>query len=218
MTTLRKQFFLFALVTFLVLVRSVVFAQTDRDELISLYNATGGDSWSSNSGWKDSPTSADGFNEEPCTEPVWYGVTCTGFVSTLYLNDNQLTGEIPAALGNTWGLKRLNLGDNQLTGEIPAELANLSNLEYLNLGDNQLTGEIPAELSNLTNLEQLSLGGNQLTGEIPKELGNLTNLNDGIEGFQNGLDLGNNHLYTDSNTLREFINSKSAEPFQITIQ
>ena len=58
MTTLRKQFFLFALVTFLVLVRSVVFAQTDRDELISLYNATGGDSWSSNSGWKDSPTSA----------------------------------------------------------------------------------------------------------------------------------------------------------------
>ena len=103
----RKQFFLFALVTFLVLVRSVVFAQTDRDELISLYNATGGDSWSSNSSWKDSPTSADGFNNDPCAEPFWYGVTCgndynlpPGQVAFFNLDNNQLTGEVPAELGN----------------------------------------------------------------------------------------------------------------------
>ena len=31
---------------------------------------------------------------------------------------------------------------NQLTGEIPAELGDLSNLEYLYLFNNQLTGEI----------------------------------------------------------------------------
>ena len=73
------------LLTFLLLVQPVAFAQsflmsastTERDALISLYNTTGGDSWGANSGWKDSPTSADGFNEDPCSEPAWYGVTCS---------------------------------------------------------------------------------------------------------------------------------------------
>ena len=104
------------LLTFLLLVQPVAFAQsflmsastTERDALISLYNTTGGDSWGANSGWKDSPTSADGFNEDPCVEPVWHGVTCTGDSVT-----------------------QLNLSYNQLTGEIPVELANLSNLEDL---------------------------------------------------------------------------------------
>ena len=41
---------------------------------------------------------------------------------------------------------------NQLTGEIPAELGNLANLQSLYLYNNQLTGEIPAELGNLANL------------------------------------------------------------------
>ena len=93
---------------------------------------------------------------------------------------NELTGDIPAELGNLSNLETLWLHGNQLTGEIPTELGNLSNLETLNLGGNQLTGDIPTELGNLSNLAWLSLWGNQLTGDIPRELGNLSNLQGGL--------------------------------------
>ena len=46
----------------------------------------------------------------------------------------------------------LHLPSNQLTGEIPAEIGNLTNLIRLDLSDNQLTGSIPAEIGNLINL------------------------------------------------------------------
>ena len=182
------------LVTFLLLVQPV-FAQIERDALISLYMATGGDAWGGNSGWKDSPVLADGFNEDPCTAPLWHGVTCSSL-------KNSTTSE--------YTVTSINLEFNGLTGEIPSELGNLSNLEYLDMFTNQLMGEIPSELGNLSNLEYLDLNDNQLTGKIPASFINLTSLYDG-----GGLFLNGNHLYTDSNTLREFLNSKSSEPWKL---
>ena len=135
--------------------------------LVALYNATGGANWRNNGNW---------LSNAPMGE--WHGVTTDsdGRVTDLSLYDNQLTGEIPAELGDLPSLEVLSLYDNQLTGEIPAELGGLSNLTELYLDRNQLTGEIPAELGSLTNLRWLYLNNNQLTGEIPAELGNLTNL------------------------------------------
>ena len=141
--------------------------ETDRAALVALYNATDGENWLDRTNW---------LSDVPTGE--WSGVTtnANGRVTDLSLYDNQLTGEIPAELGNLTNLEGLDLFSNQLTGEIPAELGNLTNLEGLDLASNQLTGEIPAELGDLTNLEGLDLASNQLTGEIPAELGNLTNL------------------------------------------
>ena len=142
-------------------------AATDRAALAALYNATDGANWLNNGNW---------LSNAPMGE--WHGVTTDsdGRVTQLILATNQLTGEIPAELGNLSNLTWLDLDTNQLTGEIPAELGNLTNLEWLDLDTNQLTGEIPAELGNLSNLERLLLGDNQLTGGIPAELGSLTNL------------------------------------------
>ena len=67
----------------------------------------------------------------------------------LYLNSNQLTGEIPAKLGYLTRLSELILSGNQLTGEIPTELFNLKKLDIFDLSSNQLCGEIPVELKNL---------------------------------------------------------------------
>lgn len=140
---------------------------TDRDVLIALYDALGGDNWKNNTNW--------GTNA-PLSE--WYGVSVDdeGRVNDIRLYGNNLVGSIPAALGNLSNLESLNLGDNQLTGSIPVELGNLSKLKELYLGLNQLSGSIPAELGELSNLESLILMDNQLTGNIPVELGSLSQL------------------------------------------
>ena len=142
-------------------------AATDRAALVAFYNATGGANWGNNGNW---------LSNAPMGE--WHGVITDsdGRVTNLDLYDNQLTGAIPAELGNLTKLELLSLYDNQLTGAIPAEVGDLSNLTELYLDRNQLTGEIPAELGSLTSLKGLSLYRNQLTGEIPAELGSLTSL------------------------------------------
>ena len=107
---------------------------------------------------------------------TWEGVRVSGTpprVTRLRLNSNQLTGSIPAALGNLTALETLSLFSNQLTGSIPA-LSTLTALETLSLFSNQLTESIPA-LSALTALETLNLSDNQLSGTIPT-LSTLTDL------------------------------------------
>ena len=150
---------------------------SDRAALVALYNATGGENWLNSDGW---------LGSQPIGQ--WRGVTTddNGRVTRLNLRDNQLSGEIPAELGDLSNLIDLYFFGNGLSGEIPGELGNLSNLTHLDLDDNQLSGEIPGELGNLSNLTELILSNNQLSGEIPVELGNLSNLI--------GLDLHSNQL------------------------
>ena len=138
----------------------------DRAALVALYNATDGTNWTNSTNWLTNTLLKD-----------WYGVTTNdaGWVSGLDLGNNNLSGPIPAALGELTNLTDLVLAENQLSGPIPLELGNLTNLEMLALSGN-LTGSIPPELGNLANLETLTLAGAGLTGSIPPELGNLSNL------------------------------------------
>ena len=141
----------------------------DRAALEALYEATDGANWDDNTNWGSSL---------PLDE--WHGVgTFTGGrVHQLLLNNNGLTGEIPAALGSLTSLRWLILTNNNgLTGEIPAALGSLTSLRILEFRNNGLTGAIPAALGSLTNLTQLLLQDNQLTGSIPSS-GSLTNLED----------------------------------------
>ena len=140
---------------------------SDRAALVALYHSTEGASWTTSTNW---------LSGRPLDE--WHGVTTNsdGRVTELLLWGNQLTGSIPAELGDLTNLETLWLEENRLTGSIPAELGDLTNLETLVLWENQLTGSIPAELGDLTNLDWLVLANNRLTGSIPAELGDLTNL------------------------------------------
>ncbi len=158
--------------------------QQERDALVALYNSTDGDNWDGNANWNAG---------DPCID-LWNGVGCNneGNVTGLYLSWNNLTGNIPAEIGNLAMLTDLSLSFNNLEGSIPAEIGDLEMLTILSLGWNNFTGSIPGEIGNLTSLEYLNLNGdgtipeNKLTGSIPAEIGNITSLM--------SLDLGWNSL------------------------
>ncbi len=138
--------------------------QIDSLALVDLYNATDGANWE-DFAWD-------------LSQPIdtWYEVelNADGCVKWLTLDEQGLTGTLPASLGTMQSLTHLDLFRNNLTGTIPPELGNLSNMQYMDLNHNQFSGIIPIELCNLSNLRRLNLSSNQLTGTIPACLGNLS--------------------------------------------
>ena len=173
----------------------------DFQALAALYNATGGPGWRNSTNW---------LSDEPLSE--WHGIrtNTAGRVVELGLNGNNLSGSLPAELGDFEYLESLILYNNRISGPVPPELGRLgrlktlflnscgvygpippeigqlTDLEILNLSGNDLSGSIPAEMGGMTRLKWLWLGGNQLTGSIPAELGQLEKLEQ--------LYLGNNVL------------------------
>ncbi|GAB5519606.1 MAG: hypothetical protein RhofKO_18570 [Rhodothermales bacterium] len=134
--------------------------------LVDFYNNTNGDDWTNYDGWMTTTT--------PCS---WTGVSCRdGQVRGLQLVNNNLSGTLPASLGDLTGLEGLGLGTNNLTGSIPAEFGALTSLDGLGLQQNNLSGTLPASLGNLTALTFFDVGGNALTGGLPATFGNLTAL------------------------------------------
>ncbi|WP_419948336.1 Ig-like domain-containing protein [Candidatus Palauibacter sp.] len=139
----------------------------ERSDLIKLYEAMGGESWTVDSLW---------LTDAPLED--WYGikVNSAGRVTTINLNRNNLSGEIPPEIQYFPELDTLRLDYNRLEGEIPAEIGELTGLKRMDIDGNPFTGSIPPELGNLVNLQVLWIAGDQLTGSIPPEFGNLASL------------------------------------------
>lgn len=159
--------------------------------LKKLYDSLGGSSWTNKTGWNTDAELKD-----------WFGITMSGNkITSINLKGNNLTGKIPASLGETLavtralleaetrsdddattratenvsilgGLKELDLSDNKISGSIPSEIGNLTSLTKLNLSNNNLTGGLPATIVNLTKLEVLSVENNQLTEKVSDEIMN----------------------------------------------
>ncbi len=160
----------------------------ERQALLDFYASTNGPGWSVSSNW----------NGAAGTECTWFGVTCNGGQTTVIriaLPANQLSGPLPASLGNLSNLQDLWLNSNQLSGSIPSTAGNPSlvtiwlrsnqlsgpipsfganpGLLDLDLGLNQLSGTIPSFAAN-TSLQNLYLHSNQLSGTIPSFAGNTS--------------------------------------------
>ncbi len=60
------------------------------EALKGLYDSTGGDNWTNNTGWLE--------NQNPCS---WFGINCvSGSVDSISLYSNNISGVLPAELGN----------------------------------------------------------------------------------------------------------------------
>ncbi|CAJ1975578.1 unnamed protein product [Sphenostylis stenocarpa] len=132
-------------------------------------------------------------------------------LNQLYLGRNQISGEIPTAMGNLIGLTQLMMGDNLIGGIIPSSfgkfqkmqelelranqlsghmgdfVGNLSQLFYLDMGRNMLEGNIPSTIGNCQKLQHLNLAQNKFTGTVPLEIFNLSSLSNLLTLSQNSL-------------------------------
>ncbi len=136
--------------------------QQDSLALVAVYNSTNGANWKTKTNWLTGNVS------------TWFGVTTQcDRVTQVDLNNNNLVGPLPSAIGNFSFLKSLKLYGNPISGTIPSAIGNLINLNSLQLNDAQLSGPLPAALGNLAQLQYLYLGNNQLTGSIPSSIETL---------------------------------------------
>ncbi|XP_031108810.1 probable LRR receptor-like serine/threonine-protein kinase IRK [Ipomoea triloba] len=97
-------------------------------------------------------------------------------IVALDMSHNNLSGEIPSALGDFDGLEFLNLSGNKLYGNIPNSIGKLKSLDMLDLSENELNGSIPTEIGEATSLRELRLQKNYLDGGIPASIGNCLSL------------------------------------------
>ena len=142
----------------------VVLTLSDREVLDSIFRITGGANWTDTTGW---------LSDQPLSE--WAGVrtNAAGKVVDLSLGNNNLTGRMPALLGELGYLVTLDMSGNALGGGIPAGLHRLKRLRNLVLNGNALTGVLPPELGSLPALRYLHIGANTLGGVVPRSYANL---------------------------------------------
>ncbi len=155
--------------------------QTEHDALVNLYSATGGASWTNNSGW----------NGPLGTEGSWYGVTVASVegadhVTRVELRQNNLTGTLPAIFAAFPRLQALDMTNNYtlLAGPIP-DLSACTDLQEMILDNtNRNDTAFPAWITSLGSLRILSLNYNELSGSLPSGLWNMTGLTKLDLGYQ----------------------------------
>jgi len=111
------------------------------------------------------------------SECEWLGVTCMNDeVQMLDLTGQSLVGTIAPELALLSGLSTLVLDQNELTGVLPEEIYGISSLTVLAFQQNAIGGSLSPLISNLQQLNTLSMGINKFTGTLPLELFDVNGL------------------------------------------
>ncbi|MFZ6011289.1 MAG: RHS repeat-associated core domain-containing protein [Bacteroidota bacterium] len=143
--------------------------------LKAMYDSLAGSNWTTKTNWPAA-------GSWPATATIaemdtWYGVTVSnGDITDLTMTGNNLTGKLPAAIGELRGLTVLNLGNNKLNGTLTSAVGNLTRLNHFYLYTNQITGALPTTMQNLLLLRTLNIASNKFSGTIPAFLNQLTEL------------------------------------------
>lgn len=137
------------------------------EALRAIYEQLGGSSWKESTNW---------VTNEALDTWSRVKIDSTGRVTSLQLEENDLSGTLPAEIGTFARLRRLDMDLNwDIIGPIPAAIGDLESLEFLKLSSTGLSGPLPREIGKLANLGELLLHFTQLTS-IPPEIGDLAKL------------------------------------------
>jgi Leucine-rich repeat (LRR) protein len=168
---------------------------SDRDMLLELYDAAGGNNWKNKDGW----------NRDDVNECDWFGVNCepTGQFGTMVVTEvnlaaNNLDGIIPSILYHMEDLRKLDVRYNAvemhfyaifrsdaleellLDGTLVPTLNGIGRakaLKTLHLNEAPLGWQpIPEELFTVQTLEDLDLSDSMIGGTLSMNIGNMTNL------------------------------------------
>ena len=134
-----------------------VMIDRQRQALIDLYEATGGDQWHRNDNW---------CTDAPLSE--WYGVRvdASGNLAGLYLSSNGLKGSLPENIGDLGGgTLSIGLYNNELEGKIPSSIYKIY---YLDLDQNHFTSLDEPDDAQECIVNGISLSGNHLEGRLPE--------------------------------------------------
>jgi hypothetical protein len=104
----------------------------ERQALLELFAATGGERWSNRDGW--------GTEQSLCG---WYGVRC----------------DFPGGDANRPVVAGLSLSSNNLVGTLPASLAELRHLRSLSVSGNHLSGMVPEAILERWDRHQFEFDG-----------------------------------------------------------
>ncbi len=130
----------------------------ERKALLTFYNALGGPDWIERDFWG---------SDRPVGQ--WHGVQtdADGRVVQLMIYDNNLTGELPAAVCELERIHTLHFSFNKIAGALPHGLGNCRALRNLWVKGNKLTGRLPNSVATLPALEYLDVHANDLSGPLP---------------------------------------------------
>jgi Leucine-rich repeat (LRR) protein len=92
-----------------------------------------------------------GLNNANLIGPVPNALSNLREIRSIDFSDNDLTGDI-SFLRNYNFLQSIALDNNRLSGDIPAEFWQKTSLQIANLENNQLTGQIPPSIGTMTEL------------------------------------------------------------------
>ncbi|KAG8098358.1 hypothetical protein GUJ93_ZPchr0013g36776 [Zizania palustris] len=127
------------------------------------------------------------FCSAPSRIPLAYatGVAAPN-LGEISLSNNQLSGALPASIGNFSGVQKLLLDRNSFSGIVPPEIGRLQQLSKADLSSNAFEGGVPPEIGKCRLLTYLDLSRNNLSGMIPPAISGMRILN--------YLNLSRNHL------------------------
>ncbi|KAE9447037.1 hypothetical protein C3L33_21067, partial [Rhododendron williamsianum] len=99
-------------------------------------------------------------------------------LSIVDLTWNQFEGPLGSTIGEAKALAQLFLAHNRFSGELPATIGEATSLVDIELSSNRFSGVVPATIRNLKMLSKLHLENNLFSGTIPESLGSCVSLSD----------------------------------------
>lgn len=150
----------------------------EREALVAIYESLGGDNWYNNKNW---------CSDVPVSE--WYGIYTDdkGYVSSIQLEGNNISGYLSPEIGVLKYLNSLNLSNNSTPLEsVPEELALCRNLFTLKLEGVVKLPDVVFSMSQLTELSlkltEVDYPGNKMPSMCQlTNLGDLNLIADGLE-------------------------------------